>query len=99
MKLLDISMELESVPQESIMGMAIQIALRENKLGECLKMILDRAEDNRPMMAGIIGDPLLVKIESYYCIKRDPCVILVQRKQVNLGLTVAHEEWDQNSYS
>jgi hypothetical protein len=62
--LLKISVELEGVPTHSVMGMAIQIGLREARLKDVIKMIKSQAADNRPLMANIIGEDLLKEIEN-----------------------------------
>jgi hypothetical protein len=63
-QLLKLSVELEGVPTHSVMGMAIQIGLREGRLKDVIKMIKSQATDNRLLMANIIGEDLLKEIEN-----------------------------------
>lgn len=63
-KLLKISVELESIPQDNIIGSSIVAELRKKNLKGCLKMIWSMSEDNRNLMEEIIGKKLLEEIES-----------------------------------
>jgi hypothetical protein len=63
-RLIKISVELEDVPDTSVMGMAIQIGLREDRLRDVIKMIQSQAGDNRPLMVEIVGEDLLKAIEN-----------------------------------
>lgn len=63
MKLMKISCDLELVSQDNIFGMAIQTGLRKGKLKDTILMIQSQAQDNRPLMADIVGENLLKDIE------------------------------------
>lgn len=63
-RILKISLNLESVPCTTLIGIAIQKGLRENNLRGTIAMIKDNAKDNRDMVADILGGKLLKEIES-----------------------------------
>lgn len=62
-KLLKISVELEGVDPETILGYSILKGLRDGKLGEVIKMVKDQIPDNKKMLSEIIGNDLLKEIE------------------------------------
>jgi len=63
-KLLAISVELEDVDCETAFGLSIQQGLRDNKLREVIDMIREQAKDNRTLVADMVGENTLQKIES-----------------------------------
>lgn len=63
-KLLKISVELEGIKDGGIIGIAIQCNLKNGNLGEVIKMIRESAADNRKMMEDIVGEKLLMDIET-----------------------------------
>lgn len=64
-KLLKISIELENVPDNTIMGAAILKGVRDGKVKQVVQMIKDQAADNRSGMVEILGESLMNDIETY----------------------------------
>ena len=63
-KLAALSVKLENVSDETVFGLAIKIALKKKDLRRCIEMIQEQAQDNRQMVADIIGEDNLREIES-----------------------------------
>lgn len=56
--------DLEAIPQNSVFSLAVVKGIREHKVKEVLQMIKDQAQDNRKLVAEIIGEKLLTQIEN-----------------------------------
>lgn len=63
--LLKISVDLENTKPDSILGYSILQGLRDGRLREVIRTISSQARDNRELMADIIGEELLQRIEKY----------------------------------
>lgn len=63
-RLLAISVKLEDVSDKTVFGLAIKLALKKKDLRRCIEMIREQAKDNRKLVAEIVGEDLLTKIES-----------------------------------
>jgi hypothetical protein len=62
---LKIAIELNKASyHNSIFGMAIKKGLDGHNLNGVLQMIRDQAKDNRPLVADIVGENLLLEIEN-----------------------------------
>lgn len=59
----DIQKELLSLKDESIFAESIRLGAATDLIG-CIKMIVSQAKDNRPLVAKIVGENLLRKIEN-----------------------------------
>lgn len=64
MKELKISVELESVNGETVLGFTILNCLRKKELKKAMQLIVNTARDNRGMAIEIVGEELLKDIES-----------------------------------
>lgn len=56
--------DLEAIPQNSVFAIAIIRGIKENKANEVIQMIKEQAQDNRNLVAEIIGEKLLTQIEN-----------------------------------
>jgi hypothetical protein len=58
------SSQLRNLNHNSILGKAIQCGVEQNNMREVISMIQMQAEDNRPSVAEVVGENLLIIIEN-----------------------------------
>jgi hypothetical protein len=61
----DIAVQLQYIPNNSFMGIAIKEGARERPK-DCIKMVREQALDNRTLISDIVGEKLLQKIEKLF---------------------------------
>jgi hypothetical protein len=64
LKKVKFSIELENVPENTILGFAIKNGLRRKEINGVMQLIVDSAKDNRSIVEDLVGVELLKEIEA-----------------------------------